>query len=65
VADRIVLEIEGDAQVEAALAEHKAYVMAETLASRWGRPAAGEFAVTQEQGDLNFTIRLARDSQGA
>src|SRR5690606_8438278 len=35
VADRIVLEIEGDPAVADALAAHRDYVMSETLASRW------------------------------
>ena len=35
VSDRIVLGITGSAGVEAALDEHREYVMAETLASRW------------------------------
>jgi isoleucyl-tRNA synthetase len=35
VSDRIVLFVEGDTSVETALREHRDYVMAETLASRW------------------------------
>jgi isoleucyl-tRNA synthetase len=63
VADRIVLIVEGDAAVTAALAEHREYLMNETLASRWGKPHAGEFVATQEQGEARWVIRLAREPQ--
>jgi isoleucyl-tRNA synthetase len=61
VADRIALFVEGDAAVTAALEEHRDYLMAETLASSWRRPGAGEFVATQE-GDPQWVIRLARDA---
>jgi isoleucyl-tRNA synthetase len=61
VADRIVLSIEGDAAVMAALAEHREYLMNETLASVWQRPGAGEFVAAQEQGEAQWIIRLARE----
>jgi isoleucyl-tRNA synthetase len=61
VADRIVLCVEGDAAVAAALAEHREYLMAETLASTWGKPASGEFVAVQDQGDAQWVIRLARE----
>src|SRR5690606_37060207 len=49
VADRIVLEIDGDAAVAEALAAHRDYVMSETLASRWARPSdTHAFVVEQE-----------------
>jgi isoleucyl-tRNA synthetase len=62
VADRIALYVEGDAAVTAALAEHREYLMTETLASAWRRPAAGEFVAAQEQGEARWVIRLARDA---
>jgi isoleucyl-tRNA synthetase len=63
VADRIVLHVEGDAAVEAALTEHRDYLMSETLASAWRMPGAGEFVAAQEQGEAQWIIRLARDGQ--
>src|SRR6185503_7679107 len=64
VADRIVLSVEGDAAVAAALAEHREYLMNETLATAWGTPRAGAFVATQEQGEARWVIRLARASGG-
>ena len=61
VADRIVLSVEGDAAVMAALAEHRDYLMSETLASAWRKPNSEEFVATQEQGEARWVIRLARD----
>jgi isoleucyl-tRNA synthetase len=61
VSDRIALHVEGDAGVEAALHEHRDYVMNETLASRWQRPADA-FVVSQEQAGASWTIALARDT---
>ena len=62
VADRIVLHVEGDSAVAAALAEHRDYLMSETLASAWRKPGAGEFVATQGEGEARWVIRLARDS---
>jgi isoleucyl-tRNA synthetase len=62
VADRIVLFVEGDAAVTAALAEHRDYLMSETLASAWRKPEVEEFIAEQRQGDARWVIRLARDS---
>jgi isoleucyl-tRNA synthetase len=62
VADRIVLHVEGDTAVAAALAEHRDYLMNETLASAWGKPTAGEFVAVQDQGEAQWVIRLARDA---
>ena len=61
VADRIVLTVEGDAAVMAAVAEHRDYLMNETLASAWRKPGNDEFVATQSQGDAQWVIRLARD----
>jgi isoleucyl-tRNA synthetase len=65
VADRIVLFVEGDAAVNAALAEHRDYLMSETLASAWRKPGAGEFVAAQDEGGSQWTIRLARDPGAA
>ena len=61
VADRIVLLVEGDAAVTAALEEHRDYLMSETLASAWGAPGSGEFVASQAEGEAQWVIRLARD----
>ena len=50
VADRIVLFVEGDAAVMAALAEHRDYLMSETLATAWRKPGAGEFVARAGAG---------------
>jgi isoleucyl-tRNA synthetase len=60
VADRIVLWVEGDAAVAAAVAEHREYLMTETLATEWATPSADEFVAKQEQGEARWAIRLAR-----
>ena len=65
VADRIVLFVEGDAAVTAALEEHRDYLMSETLASAWRKPAAGEFVAKQELGEAQWVIRLAREPGAA
>jgi isoleucyl-tRNA synthetase len=61
VADRIVLHVEGDAAVGAALAEHRDYLMNETLAIDWRLPGEGAFVAEQTHGDTRWLIRLARE----
>ena len=62
VADRILLDIEGDAAVTSALDAHRDYVMSETLASRWQRPADDRsFVVAQADAEPSWTIRLAKE----
>jgi len=63
VADRIALSIEGDAAVVDALAHHRDYIMGETLASSW-RLSADAYVATQEQGEAQWTIHVARDAEG-
>jgi isoleucyl-tRNA synthetase len=63
VADRIALFVEGDSAVTAALAEHRDYLMSETLATAWRKPGVEEFVAEQEQGEARWVIRLARDSE--
>ncbi len=65
VADRIVLWIEGDEAVTAALAEHRDYLMSETLASAWRRPGAKAFVARQDDGELRWVVQLARQSEAA
>nr|MBO2515640.1 hypothetical protein [Gammaproteobacteria bacterium] len=65
VSDRIVLEIEGDPEVVDALAAHRDYVMSETLATRWERPAsAGAFVVEQRDEAPRWVIRFAKAASG-
>jgi isoleucyl-tRNA synthetase len=63
VADRIVLYVEGNDTVAAALAAHREYLMNETLASAWRRPAANAYVVRQDEGDAHWAIHLARDAE--
>jgi isoleucyl-tRNA synthetase len=65
VADRIVLWVTGDDAVAAALAEHREYLMTETLASAWRQPGANAFVARQDQGDLRWTIELAREVEAS
>ena len=51
--------------VQAALEEHRGYLMSETLASAWRKPAAGEFVAKQELGDVQWVITLAREPGAA
>jgi isoleucyl-tRNA synthetase len=61
VSDRIVLHVEGDAGVTAAIDEHRRYIMAETLASEWRAPdGAGVFVTELEEPEFRCTIRLAK-----
>ena len=62
VADRIALFVEGDAAVTAALQDHRDYLMSETLASDWHKPAVDAFVARQEQGEARWAIYLARDA---
>jgi isoleucyl-tRNA synthetase len=63
VADRIELFVEGDQAVAAALDEHRAFLMNETLASTWRRPRADAFVVRQDQADARWVIHLARATE--
>jgi isoleucyl-tRNA synthetase len=65
VADRIVLWVEGDEAVAAALAEHRDYLMTETLASAWRRPDENAFVVRQDQGDVHWAIELKREPEAS
>jgi isoleucyl-tRNA synthetase len=68
VSDRIVLDVEGNEAIQAALAAHRDYVGTETLASRWEAPVDPEAFVSarHDLGAASWVIRLARDqSQNA
>ena len=61
VSDRIVLGVSGSAAVEKALATHRDYVMAETLAVEWsvGQPMP-LFTIERQVDDSNWTIEITR-----
>ncbi len=61
VSDRIVLGVSGSAAIENALARHRDYVMAETLAVDWeiGQPGA-LFSGTRELGDEHWTLEFCK-----
>jgi isoleucyl-tRNA synthetase len=61
VSDRIVLDVEGDAAVTAAVAAHRPYIEAETLTGRWA-PLRGTtaFVAELEEPEFRCTIRLAK-----
>jgi len=65
VSDRIMLDIEGNEPVAAALAAHRDYVAAETLVSQWTRISRGTAAISVEHdlGEARWVIRLRRDNQ--
>jgi len=61
VSDRIVLGVSGSVAVEKALAAHRAYIMAETLAVEWSvgqsRPL---FTIERQVDDSTWTIEITR-----
>ncbi len=61
VSDRIRLNVRGTAAVEQALAQHRAFLMAETLASEWMDGAFEPcFSVERGLDDERWSISLAR-----
>jgi len=62
VSDRILLGISGSDAVEKALAEHRDYVMAETLATDW---AVGQsemlFSIERDLGDEHWVIEISKN----
>jgi isoleucyl-tRNA synthetase len=66
VSDRIWLHIEGNEPVMAALAAHRDYVMAETLASHWMQlPHSQGFCIEHSLGSAHWIVRLDRDGSSA
>ena len=61
VSDRIVLGVSGSVAVEKALAEHRDYIMAETLATDW---AVGQseslFSIERELGNERWAIEISK-----
>ncbi len=64
VSDRIVLFVDGGERVRDALETFRDYLMNETLASRFERPAADAYEVEGGEGDDRWRIALARDAGG-
>jgi isoleucyl-tRNA synthetase len=65
VSDRIMLSIKGSKGVEAALAGHREFIMAETLAAEWAdEPAASQFTVERSLEEESWVIGLARHPGG-
>ncbi|HKI98562.1 MAG TPA: isoleucine--tRNA ligase [bacterium] len=61
IEDRITLRIGGSAGVEAALAEYRDFIMAETLATAWGDGGfSPQFSVEHDMSDEHWRIELAR-----
>ena len=61
VSDRIILGISGTAGVEAALADHKDYLMTETLALEWSIDQQNpDFDETRELDDEQWRIEITR-----
>ena len=61
VSDRITLRIDGSPNIDASLDQHRAYVMDETLATRWGEPDwSPAFSAEHSLGEERWTIGLAR-----
>ncbi len=61
VADRIRLHIRGSKGVEDALAGHRDFIMAETLAAEWAEDgSAGDFTVERSLEQESWVIGLAR-----
>ncbi len=61
VSDRIVLGVSGSAGVEKALAEHRDYVMTETLATDWKTDQANPiYSADRELGDERWRLEFAK-----
>ena len=61
VSDRIVLGVSGSAAVDRALAAHRDYIMAETLATDWAVGQADAlFSIERALGDENWTVEFRK-----
>jgi isoleucyl-tRNA synthetase len=61
VSDRIVLGISGSEAVSKALAAHRDYIMAETLATEWATGQSGAlFSIDRELGDEHWSIEFSK-----
>ena len=60
VSDRITLGVSGSAAVEKALAEHRSYIMNETLAVTWEvGQAEPRYSIDREMGDEHWKIEIS------
>ena len=65
VSDRIQLGISGSGAIEKALATHRDYVMAETLATEWEVGQSEPlFSIERELGEERWTIELSKQAVG-
>ena len=65
VSDRIVLGVSGSAGVEAALAVHRDYLMAETLAVEWATDQSDPlFSESRTLDDEEWQIEISRIQNG-
>jgi isoleucyl-tRNA synthetase len=61
VSDRIVLGVSGSGAIERALAGHRDYIMAETLAIEWDTGQSDAlFSTTRELGDEQWTLEFRK-----
>ena len=61
MSDRIVLGVSGSAGVEKALAAHRDYIMAETLATEWSTGQKDPlFSIEKQMADENWTIEITK-----
>ncbi|MEM8547282.1 MAG: isoleucine--tRNA ligase [Pseudomonadota bacterium] len=60
VSDRICLGISGSAEVDAALAEHQAMIMSETLAERFACGQEAPYSASGQLGGAEWTIEITR-----
>ncbi len=61
VSDRIALRIDGSPNIDAALDQHRSYVMEETLATQWGEPDwSAAFSAEHTLGEERWIIGLDR-----
>jgi isoleucyl-tRNA synthetase len=66
VSDRIILGVSGSGAVEKALAVHRDYVMAETLATDWAIAQSDSlFSIERDLGDERWLIEISKNKNPA
>jgi len=66
VSDRIILGVSGSDAVEKALAEHRDYIMAETLATDWDvGQSKSLFSIERDLGDERWVIEISKNNNPA
>ena len=65
VSDRIMLGVSGSDAIDRALAAHRDYIMAETLAAEWATgQEAPLYSAERQLGDENWTIEIQKITAG-